>query len=208
VAALLWNSFQSDAAAAAAPARTRDGGRWRLVFCYGLFGFGYIVPATFLPVMAKQAMGEQALFGWAWPVFGLAAAASTLAASRLARSMSARAIWIGGSVLMALGVAAPLYLPGVAGIALAALLVGSSFMVVTMAGMQEARRVAGAQARALMAAMTSAFALGQVIGPLTVGYFAGASGNFARPLLVAAGALALSAAALAQGPRPTSKDEP
>src|SRR5258705_3961735 len=113
VAAALWTSFQSDGAAVVAPAPAQDGGRWRLVLCYGLFGFGYIVPATFLPVMAKQAMGEGAPFGWAWPVFGLAAAASTLAASRLARSMSARAIWIGGSLLMALGVAAPLVLPGV-----------------------------------------------------------------------------------------------
>ena len=198
VTALLWNSFEAEGPAAAAPAPPRDAKRWALVLCYGLFGFGYIVPATFLPVMARQTLGETALFGWAWPVFGLAAAASTLIASRLAQSMRPRALWIAGSLLMALGVATPLFLPGLAGIALAALLVGGTFMVVTMAGMQEARRVAGAQARTLMAAMTAAFALGQIAGPLAVGFLAGTQGGFARALGLAAGALALSAAALAK----------
>ena len=42
-------------------------------------------------------------------------------------------------------------------------------MVATMAGLQEARRVAGAAAPRLMAAMTAAFGTGQLIGPLTVG---------------------------------------
>ena len=39
-------------------------------------------------------------------------------------------------------------------------------MVVTMAGMQEARRVAGDGAPRLIAAMTAAFALGQLLGPV------------------------------------------
>jgi Uncharacterised MFS-type transporter YbfB len=53
----------------------------RLVLCYGTFGFGYIIPATFLPVMARQAVQDPWIFGWAWPVFGLAAAASTILGS-------------------------------------------------------------------------------------------------------------------------------
>jgi predicted MFS family arabinose efflux permease len=65
-------------------------------------------------------------------------------------------------------------------------------MVITMAGMQEARRVAPEHARALMAAMTSAFALGQIAGPLWVGYMSGV----AQALLAAAAVLVLSAAAL------------
>jgi predicted MFS family arabinose efflux permease len=206
--AFLWNSFRS----AATRASSREAPyRWRTelavpIVCYGLFGFGYIIPATFVPAMAKRAISDPGLFGWAWPLFGLAAVFSTLAASRLARVMSHRAIWIGGSLLMALGVAMPLMLRGLGGILLAALLVGGTFMVVTMAGLQEARRLAGAQARVQLAAMTSAFALGQIVGPLTVGPVAGMDGDFARPLLVAAGALVLSAIAL--GVPGLSKSDP
>jgi hypothetical protein len=59
-----------------------------------------------------------------------------------------------------------------------------------MAGMQEARRAAGPRARALMAAMTAAFALGQILGPLTVILL---PRGFTPALLVAASVLALSA---------------
>ncbi|HYT16398.1 MAG TPA: YbfB/YjiJ family MFS transporter [Burkholderiales bacterium] len=50
---------------------------------------------------------------------------------------------------------------------IAALCVGGTFVVVTMVAMQETRRVAGARPRMLMAAMTSAFAVGQIVGPLS-----------------------------------------
>jgi predicted MFS family arabinose efflux permease len=197
VTAVLWNFFDKEIptrAADAAPARA--GKFWPLVLAYGIYGYGYIIPATFLPAMAREAIADPGLFGWAWPAFGAAAVASTLFASRLTRFMSPRAIWIACHLVMALGVAMPVFVPGLAGILLASLLVGGTFVVVTQVGLQEARAVAGARARPLMAAMTSAFALGQIAGPLTLTWLAGAQGNFARPLIAAAALLALSALAL------------
>ncbi len=97
---------------------------------------------------------------------------------------------------MALGVAFPVVVPGLGGILAAAFFVGGTFMVITMAGMQEARRLAGARARPLMAAMTSAFALGQIIGPLSVTYLIKVSGDFAAALVLASALLVLSAIAL------------
>jgi predicted MFS family arabinose efflux permease len=200
--AAIWPVF-GHGASSGAP--TRSGGsrlRWdgesvRLVLCYGAFGFGYIIPATFLPVMAKQVVQDPAVFGWAWPVFGAAAAVSTLAAAALPRVVADRKLWILSQLGMALGVALPVFWPGVVGIMLAALLVGGTFMVITMAGMQEARLVAGEHARALMAAMTSAFALGQIAGPLGVSFVVGADGGFPEALLAAASLLTASACALA-----------
>jgi predicted MFS family arabinose efflux permease len=165
---------------------------WRLVLCYGAFGFGYIIPATFLPVMGKEAVPDPRLFGWAWPVFGAAAVASTLFAARMNR-LSHRGIWIAGNLVMALGVMLPVAVKGLSGILVAALFVGGTFMVITMAGMQEARRVAGARAQALMAAMTSAFAVGQIIGPISVSALTAATGGFAPALVIAASLLGLSA---------------
>ena len=204
VTAAIWPFLRESSprqATEAAPPAGRGREFWRLVLCYGGFGFGYIIPATFLPAMAKSVVLDPSLFGWAWPVFGAAALASTLFVPRLKRFMTVRAVWICGCLVMALGVVVPMIVPGLAGIMAAAVCVGGTFMVVTMAGMEEARRVAGPQARALMAAMTSAFAFGQIAGPLSVGLLAGPKGGYAQALIVAAAALAVSALSLMQGKR-------
>jgi predicted MFS family arabinose efflux permease len=188
--ALLWRVFDSEAKPAGGQAPAKPGSRhWLFIVCYGAFGFGYIVPATFLPAMAKVVIADPALFGWTWPVFGTAAAISTLIAGSFANQ---RRVWIVASLIMALGVVLPLMVPGLSGVLAAAILVGGTFMVITMAGMQEARRVAAEHARPLMAAMTAAFAFGQIVGPLWVSY----QGNVTQALLAAAAVLLLSAGAL------------
>jgi hypothetical protein len=68
--------------------------------------------------------------------------------------------------------------------------------VVTLAGMQEARRVAGERAARLMAAMTAAFAAGQILGPLFVAAVAGAGGTLHGAMAFASGVLVASAGAL------------
>jgi len=166
---------------------------WRLVFCHGALGLGYIIPATFLPVMAKQVVSDPLWFGWAWPVFGAAAVASTLFAARLARLMSYRSIWVLGNLVMAAGVLVPIAAPGLAGIAIAAVCVGGTFMVNTMAGLQEARQAAGAHATILMGAMTSAFAAGQIAGPLLVSVLMRSGSGFSAALVTAAIPLVIAA---------------
>jgi predicted MFS family arabinose efflux permease len=79
-----------------------------------------------------------------------------------------RVIWGLSHVVMATGVAMPVLLPGITGTMIAALCVGSTFMVATMTGMQEARTAAPDHASRLMAAMTAAFGMGQILGPLLV----------------------------------------
>ncbi|MBV8662680.1 MAG: YbfB/YjiJ family MFS transporter, partial [Hyphomicrobiales bacterium] len=73
-------------------------------------------------------------------------------------------------------------------------LIGGSFMVVTMLGMQEARARAPHQATAVIGRMTAAFAIGQLAGPLTLAFAPPGALNAA--LQGAAAMLALSAAAL------------
>jgi predicted MFS family arabinose efflux permease len=200
VAACLWPVIGDGSE----PPRAQERGalRWtpdrgRLVMCYGAFGFGYIIPATYVPAMAKALLHEPLAFGWAWPVFGATAAASTVAAASLIRRHGNRRVWGAAALAMAIGVAAPLIVPGAAGIVLAALLVGGTFMVITMAGLQEARAIAGAQAPQLMAAMTAAFAAGQVAGPLVVSILVRQPHGFALGLAIAAAVLVLSTIALA-----------
>ncbi len=178
----------ADAASAAIP------GYWKLIGCYSLFGFGYILPATFLPAQAKLLVTDPALFGLAWPLFGLAAAVSTLLTSRLTARFPRRGLWAGAQLIMAAGVLLPVIWNSLFAIAIAAIFVGGTFMVITMLGMQEAQAVGGAgQARKMIAALTASFAAGQLAGPiffsLTHAYF-GASLGFA--LVLAAAGLVLS----------------
>lgn len=196
--ALVWRFFQPHlhAAGAGAPA-ARSRYRWdarsiRMVCSYGAFGFGYIIPATFLPVMAQSAMQGAAMSGWSWPVFGAAAALSTLGASALVRRIGNRRLWIACQFIMAIGILLPAAAPGLPAIFMAAVCVGGTFMVITLVALQEARRVAGRDAKVLIAAMTSAFAAGQIIGPLTVASDGGfAPGLVTAALLLVCGALAL-----------------
>ena len=182
-----------------------DAGRWsweqaRLVVAYGAYGFGYIIPATFLPVMARDVVSDPAVFGWAWPVFGAAAVLSTLGVALLSGRYGTRAAWIASHLVMALGVAAPVFWPGAPGIVLAALCVGGTFVVITMVGLQEARVIVGKEGNAnpapLMAAMTAAFAAGQIAGPLSVSLLVGAGSGFSAALLIACASLIAGAALL------------
>ena len=158
---------------------------------YGVFGFGYIIPATFLPAMAKQRLPDLALFGWAWPVFGFAGLVSTLLAGRLMLRYSNRRVWGVSHLIMGVGVIVPLLLPGLAGILLAALCVGGTFMVITAAGIQEARRLSPEDPSRLMARFTAAFAIGQILGPLCVSLLPKGAGGLTT-LLIAAAALLLA----------------
>lgn len=173
---------------------------WRLVLAYGAFGFGYIVPATFLPAAAREVVPDPAVFGWTWPVFGLAAAVSTTATARWWRHVPPRRLWSVAQVVMAAGVLAPALRTSVATLLVCALCVGGTFMVVTMTGIQEGRRVAGAAAARLIAAMTAAFAVGQLVGPYTVTSLGAAGATVAFPYVAASAVLLLGALALARRP--------
>jgi MFS family permease len=208
VAIVCWSTLGREPSVAAAPrgaprpalpARTS-----RLVLAYGAFGFGYIVPATFLPAAARQVAPDPAVFAWTWPVFGLAAAASTMAVSRWWRDVPPRRLWAGAQVVMAAGVLAPALRMSVTTLLWCAVCVGGTFMVVTMTGIQEARRVAGASAPRLIAAMTAAFAVGQLVGPFTVTSLGSSSSpGVALPHGIAAVVLLVGVAALALGPAPS-----
>lgn len=145
--------------------------------------------------MARGLVSGRAVFGWAWPVLGLAAAASVVVAGRLSH-LPPRPIWITSQWLMAFGVALPALHASLATVIVSAVAVGGSFVVLTMAALQGGRRVGDASATRLMAAMTAAFAIGQLIGPLTISASAHGADALRVPSLVGAALLALSALVL------------
>jgi predicted MFS family arabinose efflux permease len=195
-----------------APARLPPGSA-RLVFCYGSFGFGYILPATYLPTLARALVDDPRLFGLAWPVFGVAAAASTLLAGHALRRWPLLTVWSGCHLLMAAGNVLPLLSRSGTAIAIAALLVGGTFMVATMTGLQQARRLSPSDPAPLLGRMTAAFAIGQIAGPLVAAILArmplGGWSGIEQTLALAAALLCTTAFWLRHpSTQPETADEP
>jgi predicted MFS family arabinose efflux permease len=78
---------------------------------------------------------------------------------------------------------------------LSALLVGGTFMGTFTIAMPAARRVAGSVRFDMLATMTAAYGVGQIVGPLIAGVLHGRTRSFDSSLALAAVAL-LAAAAL------------
>ena len=200
VTALSWphlarrTSKRTGVDSAAAP--RLDRAAWLLVACYGAFGFGYIIPATFIPAAARSLVPDQWVFGWAWPLFGLAAAISTVVVTTQFRNVAPRRTAMASLLVMAIGVALPAVHSSIVTLVASAICVGGTFMVMTMAGFQEARRIAPGSPTKLIAAMTAAFALGQLAGPVAVGLSASVGSPLVLPSLLAAALVTCSAAAL------------
>ncbi len=179
-------------AAPANPARL-DKQAWALTLAYGLAGFGYIVTATFLPVIARQAMPGSVWADLFWPVFGLGGAVGALVATRVGMTHDNRSLLTWAYTMQALGVGIAAVFPNVAGFAVSSLLAGLPFTALVSFAMREARRLWGPQAPRLMGLMTASYGLGQIAGPPLATALVARSGGFTGSLACAALALAVGA---------------
>lgn len=191
---LLWRSLADDAV----PARQALAPRARAALprsaliaaaCYATFGFGYVIPATYLPALARGYIDNPALFGLVWPVFGAAAALSTLTCARLFRDLPPRQLWVRSKWVLAAGVLAPAAWINVPTLLISAVCVGGTFVVITMAGIKEALRLGGAPASLAVGVMTAAFGAGQIAGPLLMSLLGRSDHAFVWASLIAAGSL-------------------
>ena len=182
----------------AAPAAGAQRGSLALfALAYGLAGLGYIVTATFLPVIARQALpGGSVWLDLFWPLFGAAVAAGALLTLKLP-AWDRRTLLIVCYALQAVAVLLTVWWPSLAGFALGSLLLGLPFTAITLFAMQEARRLRPHNPSALIGAVTAAWGLGQIAGPPLVAWLLPRSATpglgFERALLVASGALVLGA---------------
>ncbi|MDN7933461.1 YbfB/YjiJ family MFS transporter [Burkholderia metallica] len=188
------------AAAVDTPARARGhrtDAAW-LVVLYGLPGFGYIITATFLPVIARAALPAGSpwpdLF---WPMFGAALIVGAIAAARLPAHWDNRLLLAAGCATQALGIAAGIVWPTAAGFSVGSALLGLPFTAITLFAMREARRLHGERAAGLMGYATASYGVGQILGPLVAAPLAARFGSFSPALWVAVAALLLGAAGFA-----------
>jgi predicted MFS family arabinose efflux permease len=165
-----------------------------MTVAYGLFGFGYVITATFLVAIVRATPAIRELEPVIWIVVGLAAAPSVWFWTLLGRWIGLAAAFGVAALAEATGVLASVVWPSSIGICLAAVLVGGTFMGLTALGLMRGRELAVADdPRRVMAAMTGAFGVGQIVGPALAGALSDVTGGFAAPSVAAAGALVLAA---------------
>ena len=203
LAALAWPHLRGDvhgpAVTAGGEAASPRGTIAALTFAYGLAGFGYIVTATFLPVIARQVLPAGSVWlDLFWPIFGAGVAVGALLTVHLPMHLDRRHLLMACYVVQAAGILLGVWLPTLAGFALGSLLLGLPFTAITLFAMQEARRLQPHHASALIGGLTAAFGLGQIAGPPMVAWLlprsASPAAGFTLALQIAAAALLAGAA--------------
>lgn len=165
----------------------------RLTLSYGLFGAGYIVTATFLIAIVRAADASATFEALVWLVAGLAGIPSVFVWRIAARRFGLIATYCAGCIVEAVGVSASVAMPLPFGPLLGAALLGGTFIAITALGLQGGRMLAGASPRGVLALMTAAFGIGQILGPLAAGYLADYTGSFFIPSLGASAVLVVAA---------------
>jgi predicted MFS family arabinose efflux permease len=193
-AAALLPSHPGRAPTQGSPARSAlDPSLKRLIIAYGFYGFGYVITATFLVAIVRTAPAIRALEPVIWIAFGLSAAPSIALWTRIAAPIGIPRAFALACLVEALGVLASVAWQSTAGVFVAAILVGGTFMALTALGLVRARELAHGDPRRALALMTSAFGIGQIVGPYFAGIVSDRLGDFTVPSLAAVAALLVAA---------------
>lgn len=161
----------------------------RLVWSYSLAGYGYILPATFLSQMATARFPGSAFAQFAWPIFGAAAVvgiALSIALRHVGHSYQRLAIVLW---LQAAGVLAAWLIPGMSGLLTGALLVGGGFLCAVQLSLLYGRELAPRHTRYMAGLLTTGYAIGQLMGPMTSALSTGLTQRLEPALGIAALAL-------------------
>ena len=162
------------------------------VVAYGLFGFGYIITATFLVAIVRDGAHGRAFEPIVWLVVGLTAAPSVAFWTWIARRVGIARAFALACLAEAVGVAASVLQTATA-VLLGSALLGGTFMGLTALGLIGARRLSTGDPRSTLAIMTAAFGLGQIAGPTFAGLVHDATASFVLPSLTAVAALLVGA---------------
>ncbi len=198
VAALVPNRAEPPATPAPQAAHAKRG-LAALVVAYGLFGFGYVITATFLVAIVRGSEAIRPLEPLIWLVVGIAAAPSVAFWTWVARRIDIARAFALACILEAVGVAASVLWIATPGVLIAAALLGGTFVGITALGLVGARQLSRGDPRHTLAIMTAAFGLGQTVGPAFAGMLSDATGSFLGASLAASGALLVSALLVGAG---------
>ncbi len=182
-----------DGSGGPAAAGERATGFTRFAVAYGLFGFGYVITATFISDMVRADPVLQPAENLVWFFVGLAAAPSVAFWGWAGQRWGNERAFAAACLVEAFGVLLSVLGGGIWMVLTAAALLGGTFMGLTALGLVNARRLSIGDPRRNLALITAAFGLGQMIGPALAGVLHDWTGSYLEPSLMAAAVLAAAA---------------
>jgi len=196
LAAVVW-LVPSDAEAKRPAAASQDAAIDRrliaLIMAYGLFGFGYVITATFISTIVRTSPDLRSIEPVIWLVVGLAAVPSVALWAWIGHRLGNNRGFAIACLVEAVGVAMSVLAISPMAIVVSAVLLGGTFMGITALGLTRARVLSTGDPRRSLGFMTAAFGLGQMIGPTFAGVAYDLGNSFLVPSLVAAAALVVAA---------------
>ncbi|MGY8820324.1 MAG: YbfB/YjiJ family MFS transporter [Pseudomonadales bacterium] len=161
-----------------------------LFLSYAGAGMGYILPMTFLPMVARlQVEPGDLLVESSWLVVAVATLPSPWLWNRLGALFGDTLALRLSYVTQLAGVLAALLLPGAWGILLCAVLVGGTFLGTVLLTQRLARALHPHQGPRLSAALIALYSLTQLAGPWLTGVWLGMGGSLHSAFWLGAGAL-------------------
>lgn len=161
-----------------------------LFLSYAGAGMGYILPMTFLPMVARlQVEPGDILVESSWLVVAVATLPSPWLWNRLGALLGDTQALRLSYVTQLAGVLAALLLPGATGILLCAVLVGGTFLGTVLLTQRLARALHPHQGPRLSAALIALYSLTQLAGPWLTGIWLTMGGSLHSAFWLGAGAL-------------------
>lgn len=161
-----------------------------LFLSYAGAGLGYILPMTFLPLLAKMQLDPGAwLVDGSWLIVALATIPSAYVWNHLGARIGDRLALRINFVVQLVGVLAAVIWPGPVGIVLCGALIGGTFLGAVLLTQRIARALHPHQGPRLSAAMVALYAFAQMAGPWLVKQWLDFGGTLESAFWIGVGAL-------------------
>jgi len=170
-----------------------------LIMAYGLEGLGYIITGTFLVDIIYNIESLRSFASFSWVIAGIAAAPAAPIWMMLISKYSTVKVLSMAYILQVIGILLPVLTQSAWSVLLSAFLFGFTFVGIVSLSTAYARELFPKQSGVVVSALTTAYALGQIIGPILASSAESYFNSFKAPLTFAGSIVTVALAILLVG---------
>lgn len=170
-----------------------------LIFAYSLEGLGYIITGTFLVDIIYNIDSLKAFASFSWVIVGIGAMPAAPVWMTMIAKWSTVKVLSTAYILQIIGILLPVITQTAWSVLLSAFLFGFTFVGIVSLSTAYGRELYPKQSGIVVSALTTAYALGQIIGPIVASAFENYFNSFKAPLTVAGTTVILALAILLFG---------